>query len=250
MTNTHGGPLPALDTSCAAADGLPSAVAVWSPILALCNFVEPLTSRASALWNSGRLSVTFHEQEPSAGVGDSSSRGGDEGLTLAAPTAPAAGSREGEDVAAPGAIALTVLSVQDDSSGVSGWRTRDTRWGAETSIAADTASVGVAPIATGKGWLVKARPQEGTVETWDCARASEADHRCRAHGDSDGNCGGNVGDDGCDDCSGGIVVPQVGAGLESKLEEKEEEREEEEKKEIVTLDFERPDAGGTEISPV
>lgn len=41
---------------------LPSAEAVWSPILALRTFVEPLTARASAAIRN--FHVSFHEQDP------------------------------------------------------------------------------------------------------------------------------------------------------------------------------------------
>lgn len=43
---------------------LPSAEAVWSPILALRTFVEPLTTRASAAFRN--FHVSFHEQEEPA----------------------------------------------------------------------------------------------------------------------------------------------------------------------------------------
>lgn len=61
IVQTRGGTLDRIDVSRDSA--LPSAVAVWSPILALRTFVEPLTSRAPTFWNTSRFNVSFHEPE-------------------------------------------------------------------------------------------------------------------------------------------------------------------------------------------
>eukprot|EP00752_Nemacystus_decipiens_P006993 g6272.t1 len=52
-----------------ATSALPSAQAVWSPILALRTFVEPLTSRASAAFRNFHISFHDPEEEEADGVG-------------------------------------------------------------------------------------------------------------------------------------------------------------------------------------
>lgn len=55
------------DPTAAAGDDLPAAEEVWSPILALRTFVEPLTSRASAAFRNFHVSF-FDGQEEVGGV--------------------------------------------------------------------------------------------------------------------------------------------------------------------------------------
>lgn len=66
VVHTHGGTLDCLQVPNGDAT-LPSAQAVWSPILALRTFVEPLTSAASAAFRN--FQVSFHEQQESAQLG-------------------------------------------------------------------------------------------------------------------------------------------------------------------------------------
>lgn len=66
VVHTQGGTLDCLEVP-SADTSLPSAQAVWSPILALRTFVEPLTSAASAAFRN--FQISFHEQQESAQVG-------------------------------------------------------------------------------------------------------------------------------------------------------------------------------------
>lgn len=66
VVHTHGGTLDCLEVPNTDAT-LPSAQAVWSPILALRTFVEPLTSAASAAFRN--FQISFHDQQESAQLG-------------------------------------------------------------------------------------------------------------------------------------------------------------------------------------
>lgn len=94
---------------------LPSAQEVWSPILALRTFVEPLTSRASAAFRN--FQVSFHDPEgeaAGAGGGGDGSRG--------------SGSLEGggrEEKATTVAAVAVAVSAGDEEQGGDGAARRD-----------------------------------------------------------------------------------------------------------------------------
>lgn len=225
MVQTHGGPLPTVDTSRAVDAPLPSAVAVWSPILALCSFVEPLTSRASALWNAGHFNISFHEQEPTNG--GSGSRVGDRALRPSSVATAAVGEAVERGVKAPGgesAVALAAPAGESDTSlSANDTREREAGWRVVTLAAA----------ATGKEWLVNpcSSPlQDDAIEQRYCAVASD----------------GGAGDGG-----GAVVRAGVEYGLNMDEDEKKEHEDEgEDEDEELTVDLGQPHMVGIGISAV
>ncbi len=73
---------------------LPSAEAVWSPILALRTFVEPLTSRASAAFRN--FQISFHDPEGEAAGGGVVATASGRLAGAAAPTTTTTGDGEGK----------------------------------------------------------------------------------------------------------------------------------------------------------